>query len=440
MALTCAKFETLIIDYLDGQLDAKQRLEMDRHMKACSACAREVAIQKIWLEERLPVIKSDPERQPSAALNAKIMAAVSLAAQRHQENPLDESEMPGMAVKSDYTDDIDQSPEIHHSEEKKQSVIHSLPWFQRPVFRRAFSTVAALVVVAVGLQVFAHLYRSTFRSGDMAPTEAALSNGEINRDLASLEYAEDLPFDSDSDEIAQDDAGIGILGNETATDEDDGRAGEDREDVPPGHGGGDDSVIEETTVHGLVDDGDGPDMPDDFVLHESDWQVYSGFLANLPVGGSLFRTSEEGNDGSVINVPTTAPDASDEDETDQDGDIRDTSGDAPDETSDEPDLIDPAKTPIDILAESEAIRVLTREGPPQESLLLVFWEEKEAAIAFRELYMMSQNWPYRTALYQMPAQRAQEQLEAELGSSLADEVFTDVKLAGWEIILIRIGE
>src|SRR5690348_2440061 len=66
--MTCADFEILLCDYVDGTLDAARRSELEAHQRECSACAelaRDVT-GAIAFIERVPAV------EPPAELLAKI--------------------------------------------------------------------------------------------------------------------------------------------------------------------------------------------------------------------------------------------------------------------------------------------------------------------------------------------------------------------------------
>jgi anti-sigma factor RsiW len=61
--MTCADFEVLLADYVDGTLDAARRTELEAHQRQCSACAefaRDVAGAVAFLE-RVPEVEPPPE-------------------------------------------------------------------------------------------------------------------------------------------------------------------------------------------------------------------------------------------------------------------------------------------------------------------------------------------------------------------------------------------
>jgi hypothetical protein len=66
--MTCAEFEILLCDYLDGTLDATRRSELEAHREQCALCAefaRDVAGATAFIERV-------PEVEPPAELLAKI--------------------------------------------------------------------------------------------------------------------------------------------------------------------------------------------------------------------------------------------------------------------------------------------------------------------------------------------------------------------------------
>jgi len=61
--MTCADFEILLCDYVDGTLDAARRSELEAHQRECSVCAelaRDVAGAVAFLE-RVPEVEPPPE-------------------------------------------------------------------------------------------------------------------------------------------------------------------------------------------------------------------------------------------------------------------------------------------------------------------------------------------------------------------------------------------
>lgn len=61
--MTCADFEILLCDYVDGTLDATRRSELEAHQRQCSACAefaRDVMGAVAFLE-RVPEVEPPPE-------------------------------------------------------------------------------------------------------------------------------------------------------------------------------------------------------------------------------------------------------------------------------------------------------------------------------------------------------------------------------------------
>ncbi len=388
MTYTCENAEQKIIDYLDGQLDEKQRQLMEDHLKACTTCANDLAMQKAWLEEKVPLVKKDPERLASDHFHLKVMAAVRHAADLAEDTPADETN------------------------EEEQNVV-LLPWYRRFTTRNILTTAAALVVLVVSIQVFAGLYQSTLRTGD-PEQDTLIGDLSVNAGETSLEFAEEIPFDADRDDLIDED--IGIMGEDDAL-------------INDTEGG------IEASEPAVIDDG-GQDYLPEIDLFALDWQVYTGFLADLPVGGSLFvRQDPEETEPAARTTETDepdliAPDDPDADSTDPSAGLIDGDGDTTQE----------ALKPQQIMEKAQAIRVLTREGPPAETLLLTFWNNNSAAKAWQDFYMMSQTWTYRSAVYQMSAANAQAQLREELGSALTEEIFTDININRWEIVLIRIGE
>jgi len=61
--MTCADFEILLCDYLDGALDAERREDVERHMSACAACAELTADVRgaLGLIEKAAVVEPPAE-------------------------------------------------------------------------------------------------------------------------------------------------------------------------------------------------------------------------------------------------------------------------------------------------------------------------------------------------------------------------------------------
>jgi anti-sigma factor RsiW len=78
MTWTCLNTEERLADYLEGQLEAAERAQMEAHFAGCNAC-RSLAAQVRWLEARLPHL--EPEVVPSG-LVYRILQATSSADQR----------------------------------------------------------------------------------------------------------------------------------------------------------------------------------------------------------------------------------------------------------------------------------------------------------------------------------------------------------------------
>lgn len=61
--MTCADFEILLCDYVDGTLDAARRSELEAHQRECAACA-ELALDvttAVAFIERAPRVEPPPE-------------------------------------------------------------------------------------------------------------------------------------------------------------------------------------------------------------------------------------------------------------------------------------------------------------------------------------------------------------------------------------------
>ena len=73
MTWTCMNSEERLADFLEGQLEAADRAQMETHLAECAAC-RTLAAQVRWLEARLPHL--EPEVEPSG-LVYRILEATS---------------------------------------------------------------------------------------------------------------------------------------------------------------------------------------------------------------------------------------------------------------------------------------------------------------------------------------------------------------------------
>jgi anti-sigma factor RsiW len=68
--MTCERFEELLSAYLEGELHAAERAEMDAHRAACPACAELEAVMR----ETMAAAAAFPEAEPSSALMARLYA------------------------------------------------------------------------------------------------------------------------------------------------------------------------------------------------------------------------------------------------------------------------------------------------------------------------------------------------------------------------------
>jgi anti-sigma factor RsiW len=71
--MSCTRMEGKILGYVDGRLKESERLEMEKHLAACSACqlrVNEFRMVSGFLEEL-------PEIQPSAAFDVRVRARVA---------------------------------------------------------------------------------------------------------------------------------------------------------------------------------------------------------------------------------------------------------------------------------------------------------------------------------------------------------------------------
>jgi hypothetical protein len=68
--MTCERFEELLSAYLEGELGAAERTEMDAHLAACAACAELYAI----FRESQEALAGFPEAEPGPELMARLYA------------------------------------------------------------------------------------------------------------------------------------------------------------------------------------------------------------------------------------------------------------------------------------------------------------------------------------------------------------------------------
>lgn len=68
--MTCERFEELLSAYLEGELGAGERAEMDAHLAACAACAEFYAI----FRESQEALAGFPEAEPGPELMARLYA------------------------------------------------------------------------------------------------------------------------------------------------------------------------------------------------------------------------------------------------------------------------------------------------------------------------------------------------------------------------------
>lgn len=78
MKLNCDQVENILVDFIDEVLDLGERDAVANHLKTCASCQSSYLQQKAWLEKvsRLKTHEA-AQRQPSADLNARILAAVA---------------------------------------------------------------------------------------------------------------------------------------------------------------------------------------------------------------------------------------------------------------------------------------------------------------------------------------------------------------------------
>lgn len=68
--MTCERFEELLSAYLEGELGAAEKAEVDAHLAACPECAALVALMK----ETTVAMAAFPEAEPSPALLSSLYA------------------------------------------------------------------------------------------------------------------------------------------------------------------------------------------------------------------------------------------------------------------------------------------------------------------------------------------------------------------------------
>ena len=348
MRISCDQAEKLMIDYLDGTLSTSDHKNIEEHINACTACRQNLELQREWLEEAAPLLAADPGRVPALDLSDKIKAAVRTADQETDE----------------------------------QKTAMAVPIFgnRRPFWQKLAATAAAVVVLAVSVQVFIHLYDTTFnRSGDLAVPGQEMTMAGADSDMGM--QVMDNGVDRESDEA-------GILTDETA-----------------------DRPADETTA----------------ITAAENWQIYTGSMAELPVGSSLFIKPEKDESEIVLETTESAddPELNDDDQVDPQD---------PATESSEPQLL------IDLLCQASAIRVLTREGPPAETMIMAFWTEDLVDENLQVLSEKSLSWPYTIHLEKVSAAEEQLRLRNELGAELSEHIFADVDFEQWVMIKIRIGE
>jgi len=84
MSWTCLNTEERLMEYLEGELPATERLLVEAHLAECATC-RALAGQVRWLETRLP--RLEPEREP-AWMVQRILLATSGADRKPRESLL----------------------------------------------------------------------------------------------------------------------------------------------------------------------------------------------------------------------------------------------------------------------------------------------------------------------------------------------------------------
>jgi anti-sigma factor RsiW len=80
--ITCAEFETFVVDHYEGELDDRRRRLFERHMAMCPPCrvSWESYRKAVALGQRL---FSDEQRDEPAPVDERLVAAV-LAARRQR--------------------------------------------------------------------------------------------------------------------------------------------------------------------------------------------------------------------------------------------------------------------------------------------------------------------------------------------------------------------
>jgi len=78
--ITCAEFESFVVDHYEGQLSARQRRLFERHMEMCPPCRVSWGsyVKAVALGQRL---FADDEREAPAPVDQRLVDAV-LAARR----------------------------------------------------------------------------------------------------------------------------------------------------------------------------------------------------------------------------------------------------------------------------------------------------------------------------------------------------------------------
>jgi anti-sigma factor (TIGR02949 family) len=74
--MTCEDASEVLIEYLDGRLDDRQRRDLDEHLTACAACREAAAVQA----EVSSALASRPEAQVPASFAARVTDRLALEA------------------------------------------------------------------------------------------------------------------------------------------------------------------------------------------------------------------------------------------------------------------------------------------------------------------------------------------------------------------------
>jgi len=71
--MNCERMETRLVAFLDGRLEAAERVEVDAHLAGCAACrARAEEFRALW-----GVLDAAPAFEPSAAFDARLRQRIA---------------------------------------------------------------------------------------------------------------------------------------------------------------------------------------------------------------------------------------------------------------------------------------------------------------------------------------------------------------------------